>query len=295
MKSVEFEYFRPQSATEACAALEEAQNGRLIAGGQTLVPMMAMRLARPTLLIDISRIEEMRGISSGKTEIMIGACTRQVEAERSLIVVEHLPLLAKALPWVGHQPTRNRGTIGGSIANADASAEIPLVLATLEGTIDVIDSRGEHEVIESEELFIGPMMTTIPEEACLQNVRFPVWQGKAIGSGFCEISSRRSDFALVSAATQISLSEDGRCQEVALGLGGVGDIPLKIDISALEGEDYNDDRVRQITAAIVEDIETFDDLHASRTYRIRAAKELAYRALKEAWREAAEIWQGVDT
>src|ERR1700712_2475183 len=131
MKSAPFEYVRPDSLAEACALLAEDEDARVIAGGQTLVPMLAMRLARPAKLVDILRLPELVGIREEVGAVVVGATTRQASAERDPIIKASLPLLAQVLPWVGHPPTRNRGTIGGSIANADPSAEIPLAAVTL--------------------------------------------------------------------------------------------------------------------------------------------------------------------
>ena len=136
MKPVAFDYVRPQSIEEACAALAR-DDSVIIAGGQTLIPMLAMRLARPASIVDIARIPGLAGIREEEGVVVIGATTRQAEAERSALVARRVPLLAKALPLVGHAPTRNRGTVGGSVANADPAAEIPLVLVTLAGTVVV--------------------------------------------------------------------------------------------------------------------------------------------------------------
>src|ERR1700689_5310858 len=131
MKPAPFEYVRPDSLTEACKLLAADDDARGIAGGQTLVPMLAMRLARPARLIDILRLPELAGIRQDKDSVVVGATTRQAQAERDPVIMASVPMLARVLPWVGHPPTRNRGTIGGSIANADPSAEIPLVAVTL--------------------------------------------------------------------------------------------------------------------------------------------------------------------
>src|SRR5215218_7594867 len=131
MKPAPFEYIRPGTLDEACALIAADEDARLIAGGQTLVPMLAMRLARPARIIDIARLPELSGIRADGDAIVVGAATRQRQAEQSSLIADKLPLLALALPWVGHPPTRTRGTVGGSIANADPSAEIPLVAVTL--------------------------------------------------------------------------------------------------------------------------------------------------------------------
>ena len=131
MKPAPFEYVRPDSVAQVCEMLAADEDARVIAGGQTLVPMLAMRLARAAKLIDIYRLPELNGIRVENDVLVIGATTRQVQVERSALATQSTPLLAKALPWVGHPPTRNRGTVGGSIANADPSAEIPLAAATM--------------------------------------------------------------------------------------------------------------------------------------------------------------------
>ena len=144
MKAAPFEYVRPRSVEEACACLAADPDAAIIAGGQTLVPMMAMRLARPTRLIDIARIPELHGIRDDGAAIAVGAATRQVTAANDDLIARKVPLLAAALPWVGHAATRNRGTVGGSVANADPAAEIPLVLATLGGDIVLRKSAGSR-------------------------------------------------------------------------------------------------------------------------------------------------------
>ena len=195
MKPAAFEYARPASVAEACALLAGDDDARLIAGGQTLVPMMAMRLARPTLLVDIARLPELIGIADEGDAIVIGAATRQTVAEHSPIVASKIPLLAKALPFVGHAPTRNRGTLGGSVANADPAAEIPLVLTTLDGAITVQTTSGARDVA-TQDFFLGPMMTATPPGGCVTRLRFPVWNVPRLGAGFQEISARQSDFEI---------------------------------------------------------------------------------------------------
>jgi carbon-monoxide dehydrogenase medium subunit len=282
MKPAPFAYVRASSIDEACRLLAEDDDSRLIAGGQTLVPMLAMRLARPSRLIDIARIAELAVIRDGGNVIAVGATTRQVTVEHDAIVAAKLPLLAKAMPWVGHPPTRNRGTIGGSIANADPAAELALVAVTL-GAEMVTRSVDGEEILPADDFFIGPMLTAIPPGACLTEVRFPVWRNGRVGAGFQEISARRSDFAFASAAAQIAFDESGTCTACVAGIGGVGDRPVRLDsVHALIGTAAND---RDIDAAVrngTADLETVADLHASASYRRRAATALARRALIEA-------------
>lgn len=283
MKPAPFEYSRPADLDEACMLLAQEEGARIIAGGQTLIPMMAMRLARPTRLVDISRIAELAFVREEGDAIEIGAATRQAAAERDALVSARLPLLAAALPWVGHPPTRARGTIGGSLANADPAAEIALVAATLDATLVYREGRETSEVPASE-YFFGPMITALPGAACLTRVRFPVWSGPRIGVGFHEISSRRSDFALVAAAAQVALDADGACRRAALGIGGAADTPIRLDsaMDALRGSRLDDNDVRAAVTEAMLDIETLSDLHASGDYRRRVACSLMLRAVADA-------------
>jgi CO/xanthine dehydrogenase FAD-binding subunit len=286
MKPAPFEYVRPETLAEACSILSLDENARVIAGGQTLVPMMAMRLARPNTLVDISRIEELNGIIVEKDYVTIGAATRQVVVEYSSKINDTLPLLAKAIRWVGHPPTRNRGTVGGSIANADPSAEISLVLATLNGNVHVV-GKGDSETIVASDLFIGPMLTTIPDGSILTEVRFPIWSDSKIGTGFHEISARSSDFAFAAAAAQVAIDDKGRCTRATLGIGAVADFPEAHDVNDLIGQIPDEARLRKVVADIIGNLESFDDLHASAAYRLRSAGELAFRALHDAFMDAA--------
>ncbi len=265
---------------------------RLIAGGQTLIPMMAMRLARPSRLIDIGRIAELRGIREDGDAVVIGAVTRQVEVERSAIVRSRLPLLAAAIPWVGHAPTRARGTVGGSIANADPAAEIPLVLVTLGGSVTVRDGEARHRIPASD-LFQGPMTTVIAGTGCLVEARFPVWRASRVGVGFHEVSARRSDFAYVSAAAQVALDGGGRVERLALGIGGATPVPTRLDAveAALKGQAPTSEKVRAALAAATADLEIMRDGHASEAYRRRVASGLAERAIIDAAASAGAATQ----
>src|SRR5262245_33212234 len=288
MKPVAFDYVRPASLAEARGLLAADAGARVIAGGQTLIPLLAMRLARPTRLIDIARIEELAFIRDDGEGVTIGAVTRQAVAERDPIVAAKLPLLAKALPWVGHAVTRHRGTIGGSIANGDPAAEIPLVAVTLQATVTVQEGSGITELAASE-FYLGPMITALPEGAIVTHVRFPVWRKGRVGTGFHEVSARRSDFALVASAAQVALDADGRCAALSIGIGGAADTPVRLDAvsEALLGSHLDEATVQEAVVACLDDLETVDDLHASAAYRKRVAATLARRAILEARDEAA--------
>jgi CO/xanthine dehydrogenase FAD-binding subunit len=281
MKPAPFDYVRPDTLAEACALLAGDEDARLIAGGQTLVPMLAMRLARPARLIDILRLPELAGIRQETGAVVVGATTRQAHAERDPVIRASVPMLARVLPWVGHPPTRNRGTVGGSIANADPSAEIPLVAVTLRADI-MLATPGGPTSMPADDFFIGPMLTTIGQGECVSAIRFPVWPQPRIGVGFFEISARRSDFAFVAAAAQVALDEAGRCLDAALGVGGVGDRPLRLDVSSLVGTELDAASIAAAVNAASDDLEAMSDLHASAAYRRRVARVLCIRALEQA-------------
>jgi CO/xanthine dehydrogenase FAD-binding subunit len=290
MKPAPFEYWRPHSLDEACAMLAEADESRLIAGGQTLVPLMAMRLARPKRLIDIGRLSELAFIRGEGDEITIGATTRQRAAADSALVKTALPLLHKVLPHVGHAAIRARGTIGGSLANADPAAEIALVAVTL-GAMLVCREEGKLFEIPAADFFTGPMMTVLPPTTCLIKVRFPVWRDARLGVGFQEINARASDFAFASAAAQIAVDEEGVCRRVAIGIGAVSSVPLRLDTVAntMQGTIPHQDMVRDAVDTALAGIVPLADMHASAAYRRRAAATLLVRAINEAYASARSV------
>ena len=177
MKAAPFESSRAADIDEACAMLAGDDGARVIAGGQTLVPMMVMRLARPTRLIDINRIAALSYIRKDGDGVAIGATTRQCVVERDALVAAEVPLLARAIPNIGHAATRARGTVGGSLANADPAAELALIAITLDALLSY-RAGGETAEIPAREFFIGPMITSLPAGAVLSGVRFPIWRGK---------------------------------------------------------------------------------------------------------------------
>jgi len=288
MKAAPFEYSRPASVEEACASLAADPDATLIAGGQTLVPMMAMRLARPSRLIDIARIPALHGIHDDGDAIIVGAATRQVTAAASATIATKVPLLAAALPYVGHAATRARGTVGGSVANADPAAEIPLVLTTLRGSIRLSEGPASRS-LAADDFFLGPMVTAAAPASCLTAIHFPVWKAARVGVGFQEISARRSDFALVAAAAQVALDADGRCTACALGIGGASAVPQRHDAitDALLGAPLSDAAIDEAARAAADALEIMSGPHASDGYRRRAATTLGARALREARDRAA--------
>lgn len=294
MKAAPFEYSRPADVDEACAILAADENARLIAGGQTLVPMMAMRLARPTRLVDINRIAALKYIKNEGDTVAIGATTRQSELEHSKIVAQHIPLMAKAIPWIGHAATRARGTIGGSLANADPAAEQALIAVTLDSVLTYREGKTATEM-KARDFFVAAMVTSLPGGACLVGVKVPVWKGERIGTGFQEISARRSDFAFVSSAVQVQLGADGKCTRIAIGVGAATDFPIRLDAAEqqLIGTTLDEAKVQEAVTAALTDIEALDDLHATAAYRKRVAASMASRAVAEARATAlGQTYQG---
>jgi len=287
MKAAPFSYSRPADVDEACALLAQDEGARVIAGGQTLVPMMVMRLARPTRLVDINRIAALSYVREDKGAIAIGACTRQCLVERDALVKKRLPLLARTVPFIGHAATRARGTVGGSLAHADPAAELPLIARALDAVMTYRLGGGDGE-LAAQDFFSGLMTTELPAGACLTSVRFPVWQGENIGAGFHEVNARRSDFAFVSAAAQVQLDGDGKAKRIALGIGAATDTPLRLNAAEkeLSGGTLDERQVTEAVRAALADVEMLDDLHASADYRRRAAVALAARAVADAKAQA---------
>lgn len=283
MKAAAFDYIRAADIDEVCQLLADAgdQERKIIAGGQTLVPLMAMRMARPDMLIDINDVAGLSGIEDKGDHISVGGCTRQRALERSDLISDRLPLLAKAVRNVGHIQTRNRGTIGGSIVHGDPSAELPLAALALEASIVLRSSAGET-VAPLDGFFEAAMVTNIEPEQILTEVHIPVWQGSRIGTGFHETASRQGDFAIVAAAAQIELSENGTIARAAVSAGGVAPSPVKLRgvEQALMGRQA--ENMDTAFDNIGDEIEPDTDVHATAEYRARVAKRLISRAVADA-------------
>ena len=291
MKSASFDYIRPETLDAACACLASHPDARIIAGGQSLVPMLAMRLARPSMVIDIAHIDGLSNIQETTDTVVIGAMVRQAAALSNPMIARHLPLLAKALKHVGHPPTRARGTVGGSLAHADPSAEIPLVAVTLGANMRMREA-GDDIAFHAEEFFIGPMLTLIPPTACLFEICFPKPSSAHIGTGFHEIAARRSDYALAAAAAHIEADDAGIVQDLRLAIGGISDfpqrLPIDVNIDLSAGKTNLGSNLTTAIDAALDGIDVVEDMHASASYRRRVAAELACRAVDDALSEIAQ-------
>lgn len=289
MKAAAFDYVRASSVDEICRLLADAgdEERKIIAGGQTLVPLMAMRMARPDMLIDINDVTELTGIHDRGDHMVFGAGTRQRAIERSDVVSDRLPLVAKAVRHVGHQQTRNRGTIGGSIVHGDPSAELPMAALALEATMILRTVSGETEMA-IDGFFEAAMVTNIEPEQLLTEIRIPVWQDGRIGTGFHETSSRQGDFAIVAVAAQVALAEDGTIARAAISVGGAAPSPVKLHAleTALIGKPA--DGLDAVIALVDEEIDPDTDVHATADYRRRVTRKLVSRAIGDAIAEAAK-------
>jgi CO/xanthine dehydrogenase FAD-binding subunit len=288
MKAAPFEYARARSLAEACALLaQHGPDAKLIAGGQSLVPMMAMRLARPAFLIDINDAADLRRIDADAGHVHVGGAVRQAQLERDATIRERLPLMVQALRWVGHVQTRNRGTPGGSVVHADPSAEIPLVAVALGAQLKLV-SESEETWMDAQEFFLAPMVTAIAPDQCLAELRFPVWGEARVGSSFQEVSIRHGDFALASACAQVALDDAGRCARAAIGIGGAGPVPTAVPDVAheLAGKPLDEATIAAAASAAARSMEPEADLHASAEYRRHLAEVLVAAALRDARDEA---------
>lgn len=286
MKPVSFDYIHAEDLEQSLDLLQKDPDAELIAGGQTLVPLLNLRMARPSVLIDISEIEELKGITEVGDQLRIGAVTKQIEVEQSRLVAEHCPLLAKVMPWIGHRPTRARGTIGGSLATADPAAEIPLVSGVLEAEIEIC-MGSEFQRIRAADFFLGPLQTSLPEGACITALLLPIWKSENLGTGFREVSIRQSDFAIASAAVQIQCDNHRRITKIAIGVGAVGDYPQRITSveKSLVGQIFNLANITEALNGVESEIEANGHMHASEGFSRRAAARLLYQVLEDICQE----------
>ena len=285
MKSPPFEYARAASIDEACELLSQhGDDAKVIAGGQSLVPMMAFRLLRPAWLVDINEIAALNFIAPGTDVVRMGACTRQCDIQRDDKLAASVPLLRQALAFVGHVQTRNRGTAGGSLVHADPSAELPLVAQILEARL-VMRSKSGTRTLPAASFFEGAMTTSVAPDECLEEIQWPVWREPKTGSAFTEISRRHGDFAMVAAAAQVAVDDEGHCTRATFGVGGAAPTPLAFPALArrLVGTRMDKAVLRDVAHEAVAALEPGSDTHASADYRRHLAGVLTTRVLQSAY------------
>jgi carbon-monoxide dehydrogenase medium subunit len=288
VKPARFEYHAPETLDEALQLLAEyGDEGKVLAGGQSLVPLLAMRLARPSHIIDINGIAGLDAIEDDGGGVRFGTTVRERAAERSALVREKVPALAEALPLIGHVAIRNRGTIGGSVAHADASAELPAVALITDAQMVVRSARGER-TIPAGDFFDGHFTTAMADEECLVHVRIPAGP-RGAGWSCTEIARRHGDFALVGAATMVALNGGGAVEEARISLFGVADRAVRADKaeSSLRGAPAGPDAWAGAAAETASSLDPPSDLHGSSEYRRRLAEVVVRRALAAAAARAA--------
>jgi aerobic carbon-monoxide dehydrogenase medium subunit len=294
VKPASFEYRDPDTLAEAIALLSEAgEDGKALAGGQSLVPMLNMRLARFETLVDLNRIETLRSVRLGVDEITLGATVRQCDIEGRDDIRAAAPLLARATPFIGHFQIRNRGTLGGSIAHADPAAEYPAVAVALDATIEVSSDRGSRRVPASD-FFTGTWTTVIEPDELLTSVTFPAW-GPA-GFAVEEVARRHGDFAIAGTCVGIRLDGDGRVDRAAVALFGVGPTPVRASKaeSELLGQPSSDVDPESAGWTAAVELDPPSDLHASAGLRRRIAAAVVKRAVIDALEQAETLKEARD-
>lgn len=286
MKPAPFVYRDPETVAEALEALAEyGDEGKVLAGGQSLVPLLNMRLAQPQALIDLNRIRELQYVEErsvdGAAGLAFGAMTRQSAVEEC---ANPIPLLREAISWVGHPQIRNRGTIGGSIAHADPSAELPLVFRALDGSARVQSGSGERAV-PAEEFFLYTFTPNVEPEEIVTEVWLPLPLPRT-GQAFLEVARRHGDFALVAAAVSLTLDEAGTIAGVSIALGGTAPTPMRASATeaGLMGATPCEEAFTEAASLAADETEPTGDIHADADYRREVAGTLVRRALQTAYR-----------
>ena len=282
MKLPPFEYACPSSIAEAIALLaEHGAEAKPLAGGQSLIPMLAFRVAAPALLVDLHKISELRRVSIGGDGVTLGAMVRWRDIlEHPKLRTVH-PLLVTAVEHVAHYQIRNRGTVGGSLAHADPAAELPAVAVTCEASLAVIGKAGER-IIEAKDFFLGALTTALAPDEIIRAIRFPAWPAKR-RFGFCEFARRGGDFALAGAAVFYD-DKGGIADNAHVGAIGVADRPQRLEAveAALNGKPINEATIAEAEAAASAAVEPPDDIHASGAYRKTLIGVMVERALRGA-------------
>ena len=288
MKSAPFAYHSPATVAEAVGLLNDlGDDAKILAGGQSLIPMLAMRLTRFDDLVDIGRIAELRGVHRDDGGLVVRSATTDASVERDATVATAVPLLSRVTPMIGHFQIRNRGTVGGSLAHADPAAEYPAVAVALDATFHVVSAGGERD-IAADEFFDGLWSTSMAPDEILTAIRFPVWEGRC-GFGAAEFARRHGDFAVAGAVAGVELSPAGTIERCALALFGLGAVPVRARsaeaaVTARAADAVSPDEVGRM--AVADAGAPPEDLHAAPAHRVRIGAAMAAKAWTEALAEA---------
>jgi carbon-monoxide dehydrogenase medium subunit len=287
MKPAPFSYHRPDTLAEAVGTLAAfGDEAKVLAGGQSLVPVMALRLGRFGHIVDLGQVAALRYVRDDGGSVAVGAMTAQAIAGRDPLVAGSVPLLARAIPFIGHFQIRNRGTVGGSCAHADPAAEIPAVAVTLDAEMEAAGPERTRR-IPAAEFFASTYTTTLEPDEVLTGLRFPVWPGRT-GFAIREFARRSGDFALAGALCAVTLDADGRIERAAIGLLGLGAVPVRAFQAeqAITGSTPGDRDMTEIGLLAVADTDPPEDVHATSAYRRRVGAALVAQALTAAVAEA---------
>jgi aerobic carbon-monoxide dehydrogenase medium subunit len=286
VKPAPFEYHLPETVADAAGLLaEHGDEAKPLAGGQSLVPMLALRLTRFEHLIDLNRVGELSSIERDNGTLVVGTMVRQCSVERN-DAAQSVPLLVRAIPLIGHFQIRNRGTIGGSIAHADPAAELPAVALALDAEMEIASST-ESRRVPAREFFAGTWTTTIEPDELLVAIRFPVWSGRC-GFAIDEVARRMGDFALTGAACGVELDDAGAVRRAVIALLGMGPTPVRADAAeaALVGTTPATTDLAAPAELAVRELDPPVDVHASAAYRTAVGAHVVERALARALEEA---------
>jgi carbon-monoxide dehydrogenase medium subunit len=281
MKPSSFEYLRPESLDDALRmmAAHGPHDGKPLAGGQSLIPMMNFRVAAPALLIDLNRIGELAGVREEETDIVIGAMTRHNDVKTHPLVLAHAPLIAEAYEHVAHFTVRNRGTLGGNLVHADPASEMPMVMLALDARMTLRSVRGSRE-IPAAEFFLGTYTTAIEEDELLVEIRAPKRE-RGARHAVEEVSLRKGDFAMSAVAIALTMDEAAICRNVRIALAGVSDVQILAEDAAaiIEGRGLDAGIINQTAQAVMDSIEFLDSVTVSADYKRDLTLTLTRRCL----------------
>ncbi len=278
-----FDYIAPRTLGEAMRALAaHGEDAKLLAGGQSLLPLLKLRLAQPGLLIDLGRIPGLNGISRQNGKIVIGALATHTQIDSSKLLKKSCPLLAETAREIGDVQVRNRGTIGGSLAHADPSADWPAAILALGGELRLRGPRGARRVA-AEEFFVGALTTVLESNEILTEIRVPE-SGRRCGSAYLKMAQQASGFAIVGVAVALRIDAKGRCEDIGIGVTGLGDKPFRARAveARLRGNNLTPKLVEASAAQVADGIEPLEDLHAAAPFRAHLARVYAARAIQAA-------------
>ncbi|MDR3574920.1 MAG: xanthine dehydrogenase family protein subunit M [Anaerolineaceae bacterium] len=289
MKPIQFDYYSPPSIEEALTNLADlGYSGKVLAGGQSLIPAMNFRIARPSALIDLNNIPELQYIQSdGSAGLKIGAMTRDSVVEFDPQVKQAFPLIAEVMPNIAHPQIRNRGTFGGAIAHADPAGQLPAIVLTLNASLKIQKKRGER-IVKADDFFLGAFTTAIEPDEMLTEVLLPALPIRSACS-YKQVSRQRGGYAQAAVASLVSLDEEGRCKDIRMTLISVADVPVlsKEAKKILVGQKPSSEAIEAVAeAAVKSEIDPGSDVHATADYRRHLTRIMIVRSLGEAFTRA---------